>query len=440
MESLKVLRLYIRNYLGIKAVEIRPVGDVIRVEGKNGSGKSSAVGSIWTGIGGKKALPVHALRNGTKDGEISLDLDEIKVEVKFTPKGSYLEVRGKNGAKVSSPQSLLDTFYTETSFDPQAFIDMKSGDRCELLLKLTGKREQITALDKEYKAVYDERTAVNRSIRDVEGKLIGAPADEQIPDITEKEKSVSELTARLKEAEVEDDKFIALGDKLKEVKIYREQILKRQTEIDGEIKALQEEYRITTESLDNSFVVKTNLQEQIENFPESTSETIQAEIDTADGFNAKIRKRKADRENRVRGIQAANALRAEQNKLAGQSESLSNRLKRIEDEKGEILTSAKLGVPGLTIDAGEILINGIPFDDLSTKERIVASMHIGISQNPKLRVLRIENGRELDSESMAEVEKFAAENDCQVWIECVSNDPSGNGIFIEDGSVKDDAK
>jgi hypothetical protein len=79
----------------------------------------------------------------------------------------------------------------------------------------------------------------------------------------------------------------------------------------------------------------------------------------------------------------------------------------------------------------------VPFDDLSTKERIVASMHIGISQNPKLRVLRIENGRELDSESMAEVEKFAAENDCQIWIEQVSDDPSGNGIFIEEGEVKE---
>jgi len=437
MESLKVIKLFVRNYLGIKAVEITPDSDVIRIEGKNGSGKSSAVGSIWTGIGGKKALPVHALRNGTKDGEISLDLDALKVEVKFTPKGSYLEVRGKDGAKVSSPQSLLDTFYTETSFDPQAFIDMKSSDRCELLLKLTGKREQITALDREYKAVYDERTAVNRSIRDVEGKLTGAPADEQIPEIEDKEKSVSELTARLRAAETEDDKCNSLINRLAEIELYQQAQEKRVIEIDDTIRSLQKEREQCVEGIAGAITERAYVQDKIKAFPESTSGAIQAEIDSADEYNADIRKRKAEREKRIMEIQLANRLRNEKAMLTSDSENMTRRLSRITDEKAEILSSAQLGVPGLTIDAGEILINGVPFDDLSTKERIVASMHIGISQNPKLRVLRIENGRELDSDSMAEVEKFAAENDCQIWIEQVADSASGNGIFIEDGEVKE---
>jgi len=436
MESLKVIKLFVRNYLGIKAVEITPEGDVIRIEGKNGSGKSSAVGSIWTGIGGKKALPVHALRNGTKDGEISLDLDDLKVEVKFTPKGSYLEVRGKDGAKVSSPQSLLDTFYTETSFDPQAFIDMKSSDRCELLLKLTGKREQISALEREYKAVYDERTAVNRSIRDVEGKLTGAPADEQIPEIEDKEKSVSELTARLqkeqsivKEREKIDYEISTLLDDCDEMHNERTDILQKIKELQQQDESLQRKIIESTETIEV-------LKKKCSTFPAPKVNEIQAEIDSADEYNADIRKRKAERENRIRAIQAANELRSDQTKLADLSESLSNRLKRITDEKGEILSSAKLGVPGLTIDAGEILIDGVPFDDLSTKERIRASVLIGISQNPKLRVLRIENGKELDLESMAELETLAAKHNFQIWVECVENTPSGQGFFITDGSIE----
>lgn len=437
MESLKVIKLYIRNYLGIKAVEIKPEGDVIRIEGKNGSGKSSAVGSIWTGIGGKKALPVHALRNGTKDGEISLDLDELKVEVKFTPKGSYLEVRGKDGAKVSSPQSLLDTFYTETSFDPQAFIDMKSSDRCELLLKLTGKREQITALDREYKAVYDERTAVNRNIRDVEGKLVDAPHNEILPEIEDKEKSVSELTARLTKAKESDFELSVSKNHLQTLREQFKENTKRILDIEDEITKLSEEKLKCGERIDSCIKEIEKFEKQIESAPPSQIPAIQSEIDSADEYNADIRKRKADRENRIRAIQAANELRGDKLDFEADSETLSNRLKRIIDEKGEILSSAKLGVPGLTIDAGEILINGVPFDDLSTKERIVASMHIGISQNPKLRVLRIENGRELDSESMAEVEKFAAENDCQIWIETVEDYATGKGIFIEEGEVKE---
>lgn len=438
MESLKVVKLMVRNYLGIKAVEIRPVGDVIRVEGKNGSGKSSAVGSIWSLLGGKKAEPENPLRNGTTDGEISAQLghvcDSIQlphgliVTKKFTKKGSYLEVTGGDG---DSPQATLDKLFTATSFDPQAFINMKSAERCELLLKLTGKREQITALDREYKTVYDERTAVNRSARDIEGKLIGAPADEQIPEIEDKEKSVSELTARLQKEQDLDDKADELNNLINDWSESKRGLEKRLQEIEEEKTQIKTLIKDKIDKIDS-------FKKEYDTLPEPKTVEIQTEIDSADEYNADIRRRKAARENLIRGIQAANGLRAEQTKLTSDSEKMSNRLKRITDEKAEILSSAKLGVPGLTIDAGEIFIDGTPFDDLSTKERIVASMHIGISQNPKLRVLRIENGRELDGDSMKEVEKFAAENDCQIWIEQVSDTASGEGIFIEDGEIKNE--
>ena len=418
---MKVLNLYVRNYLGVKAIQITPEKDVVKISGKNGAGKSAAVSSIWSAIGGKKALPVHPLRNGAKDGEISLDLDKLKVQVKFTGKNAYLEVRTKDGEVVKSPQTILDTLYRVTSFDPQSFMDMRSADRADLLLSLTGKKDEINKLDAAYMTFFDERTIVNRKIRETEVKLQSAVGDEDI-----EEKSASELMARLEEERKKDD---ALYDMEKE-----KNILIMDTE-DRRNRIVDINDTITKLNLEKESLVKDIAADEadIQRFtgkiisaPPSQIPAIKEEIATVDTWNAHVRKVKESR-----------ALHLEYCGLIDQTKELSEKLKAINDCKADLLSTANLGIKGLSIDAGEILIDGIPFDDLSTRERIIASMHIGASQNPELRVMRIEKGSEIDREGMAVVEKFAEEHDYQVWIECVSDSPDGESIFIEEGTIKE---
>ena len=77
---------------------------------------------------------------------------------------------------------------------------------------------------------------------------------------------------------------------------------------------------------------------------------------------------------------------------------------------------------------------GVPFAQCSSAERMKVSLSIAAALNPTIRVIRVNDGSLLDSESMAEVERMAAERDMQVWVERV--DESGKvGIVIEDGEV-----
>jgi hypothetical protein len=62
-------------------------------------------------------------------------------------------------------------------------------------------------------------------------------------------------------------------------------------------------------------------------------------------------------------------------------------------------------------------------------------MAVAMAMNPKLRVLRINDGSLLDMENMKLIAQMAAEYDYQVWVERV--EPSSeSAVIIEDGTVK----
>ncbi len=62
------------------------------------------------------------------------------------------------------------------------------------------------------------------------------------------------------------------------------------------------------------------------------------------------------------------------------------------------------------------------------------SAAIAMAGNPKLRVIRIQDGSLLDEDGLKIISDMAAEKDYQVWLEAV--DSTGKvGIYMEDGEV-----
>lgn len=415
---MQVINLKISNYMGIKAIDITPKDKVIRIEGKNEAGKSSIINSIWTTIGGADEMPDKPIRKGEKDASIFVDLGDITVERRFTDKGSYLDVRNKEGFKATSPQAMLDNLFTKVSMDPQAFIDMKPGERKELLLDLTGNRAEIEKFEDSRRDIFEGRALLNRDIKNLEGKLSDAPADEDI-----EEKSISELMGKLKEARKIDDNLNKM-----EAEVIQ---LRKRFEIEREaIKECEEhikEFEGAIESGNTAIKDLLNKAEHIEkviaNAPGSKVDTIENEIADADAFNLIVRAIKAGRE-----------LRTELEKVREQAKQYTVAIKKVDQEKLDLLKKADLPLDNLTVNDSTILIGDIPFDDLSNSEQIKTSMLIGIAFNPKLRVLRISKGREFDSESQAQINDFAEKNDCQIWMECVTDDQE-DGIFIKDGEI-----
>ena len=419
MNNLRVIRLQIENFLGVKAVNITPAGDVIRIEGKNGAGKSSVIDSIWAAIGGSKESPDHPIRNGESNASIIVDLGEILVERKFTEKGSYLHVKNKDGLSFPNPQKTLDELFSRVSMDPQEFIEMKSKERCDFLLELTGQRDKIEKIEAKKKEIYDERTLINRETKTIQGKLAGAPEDEDIA-----EKSVSDLMLELAEAREKDDTIQGFKDEITQINMDAGACETRIASIKEEIRTLVNTMHDLETTIKEEKNKKEHLEKMVSDAPPSQVPALEAEIMSAEEHNS-----------RVRAIQAAREIRKELAASEGVAKTLTRRIDELDKDKLDILKSSSLPIKNISIDDGMLLIGDIPFDDLATSEQLKVSMQIGISINPKLRVIRIHRGSELDSDSMATVKTFAKKNDCQVWLEVVSDIPQ-EGIFVQDGEIK----
>jgi hypothetical protein len=81
-----------------------------------------------------------------------------------------------------------------------------------------------------------------------------------------------------------------------------------------------------------------------------------------------------------------------------------------------------------------VTLNGIPFSQASTAEQIRVSTALAMAGTPEIRVMRIDGGESLDSESLAIIEALAAEHQYQVWISRV-DESRAVGFTIEDGTV-----
>ncbi|KKK49922.1 hypothetical protein LCGC14_3130170, partial [marine sediment metagenome] len=117
---MKIIKLQAENFKRLSVVEITPQGNLVQITGKNMSGKSSVLDSIWAALGGKEAVPGKAIRKGQKKAHVKLDLGEVIVTRSFTQKDSYLTVEGAEGSRHKEPQQVLDDLLG-FSFDPLRF-------------------------------------------------------------------------------------------------------------------------------------------------------------------------------------------------------------------------------------------------------------------------------------------------------------------------------
>ena len=118
------------------------------------------------------------------------------------------------------------------------------------------------------------------------------------------------------------------------------------------------------------------------------------------------------------------------------SESLTESLGQIKEEKEARIKNAKMPVDGLSFSKGDIAFNGVEFSEISSAQKIKVSMAMAMAMNPKLKVIRILNGSLLDDGAMKAIEEIAVENDFQIFVERVSNQKNPNTIYIEDGQIK----
>jgi hypothetical protein len=430
MSGYKVTLLEIENYMGVKAARIEP-GDlpVIRIEGINGAGKSTVIDSIWADIAAQ--VGEDPINHDASSSTIFVALnngqgDKLEVTRRITGKTQRLEVK-LNGAAKTSPQALLNELFSRVTMDPEEFSRMRDRERIETLLALTGKAEEIAALDQQAKDAYDERTIVNRRVTEGKVKLAGYPADIEQP---VEPVSSGQILERLR---AEQSRMADIAGQRQQVVNLKADITEKQRDIENNTRRIKEYEQaiedLNAKNLDSmEMICKRNdqvaaIETEIAAAPPDKTTEIEAELSTIEATNERARKHSEYAEHKE------NLRAAEQ-----ESTALTNKLHQIEKQKTGILCD-NLPFDRLKIEGETIYIKDTPYASLSGSEKIMVGLEIAAKLNPGLRVIKIANGAELDSARWEKVEAFARQHDLQIWTAVVS-DVHQNGFYIEEGVVR----
>lgn len=424
---MNIIELKAENFKRLEAVNITPDGNVNIISGKNAQGKSSVLDAIEYCLSGpSKSIP-RPIKDGESKAKIEIDLGSIKVSRTVTPSGARLVVTAKDGTPYKSPQAVLDELFDIVSFDPVRFINMSEKDQVNTLLVATQLQDSINELESKKKIAYDDRTIVNRRIKDLIAQLktfqeIDYPEGEElsatdllqkIKEVNEHNKALNDLKINLQEIGIEGQQIAGL------IKANKTKI----EEMRAEIERLETNNVEMTEKLEALRVNYTTIAQEIEQTPEKDTREFEEGFLNIETHNKNVRKR-LEKE----------AIEIELASKEKESADLTDVIDSCEASKATILNSNSIGIP-LTISEEGILFNGVPLKQCSSAEQLKISMAVAMALQPNLRVILIRDGSLLDNSNLESIKQFAIKHDYQLWIEKV-DDTGTAGIIIEEGRVK----
>lgn len=431
---MKIFRLTAENIKRLRAVEITPDGAIVTIAGKNGQGKSSILDSILWALGGAGVIQGEPIRKGENKARVKLELGdghevELIAERTFEEGKSKLTFKNANGSKTKlPPQEMADSLIGALSFDPMAFSRLKAREQFDALRKIANLDVDLDALDAANAEDYERRREINREadrnrkaaelipIAVAAAVVDVAGIQQQLRDAGKRNETLSERREKRRAFEKSIEECDTLAASARE----RAAEMRQKAEfLENQAMDLEASSREKRETLAASDPIPD---------PVDVADLLQ-QLEAAQQANREAEAAKAD-ENRRK------ALNATAKELEDQSEALTAAMAARTEEKAAAIARAALPVPGLGFGDGIVTYNGIPFDQAGTAERWRVCIAVAMANNPKLRVIRVDEGSLLDSDSMDVLREMAEEHDFQVWCEVVDDNPE-SGFVIEDGMVKE---
>lgn len=446
---MQVLKYEAHNVLGVKDIKFDLAGrHLFLVGGANGVGKTSALTCLIMALAGKSGMndyPEIALRQGQKKGKVTIELtgdadlmesDHITVELSLRqkPSGAIVEefrVLDSTGEEAPEPRKLLQRLFTLRAFDPLAFERMKPKEKATLVSQMLGL--DLSKFDKEYKQVFEDRTVLGR-----DGKKLAAQfeAAAKHADAPTEEVKVVDLMAELEKLQGESKTQDGIRKLAEDLRVKKSDLVE-----DGEI--ILKEISILEDLLKKNREKLEKVKEQA-----AAAEKAEKEVDARvakmpdlapDIAAVKDKIAKADETNRkVRENAACETLEKELKKSRGDYQKLTDRLTEIQEERAEAVSQAKWPMPGMELTEDGLLMNGLPFEQASTSQRIMASVKVGMALNPKLRLLVCQHGSDLDNETLDALDEVVRTSDFQCLVEIVTRskeDEERCAVIIADGEV-----
>jgi recombinational DNA repair ATPase RecF len=425
--QLKIVEFRAENFKALKAIEIKTHGNSVIISGPNAAGKSSVLDAIWFALAGKDALKMNPdpVRHGERVAKVTLDLGYVgdnnfvknayTVTRTWSNGDSKLKITNNMGMTHGRPAGVLSSIVGDLSFDPLAFAGQSNKDQVKTLLELVNLPIDIYALDDDRKGLYESRTLVNRAVKHLDGKVAGFPA----VDAPDTEINTSDIMSAMELATTE------ISDNIEIRNSYVHKVDQKR-DLTIAVSALETELLKQQDRLVTLECEIDQLEPQVDSLIDPDLTVFKDQLQNAEQINAN-----------VRSMQQRNLIIAELDAEKKNSENLTAKINEIDDLKERTIREAEMPVEGLGFNDIGVTFNNTLIKGCSTAEQHRISIAIGMAMNPKLRVILIDDGSALDSNTMKDIEALAANKGYQLWVGVV--DETGKiGICIEDGMILHD--
>ena len=288
---MKVTRIEIKNYRGIRdmSFDVPPAG--VMIAGDNALGKSSVLRAITAALAAQDVGP-DAIHHGADKAEILVELDELGcVRRRISAKTTSLEVSTADGLAYKAPQTKLNEKLGTSAVDPMAmFMAKKADERRKIILEATpvkvtaddlkrwtGDKFQLPAMDlgrhglevvaELAQAFYDRRRDVNKDAKAANAKADAAKVEAarlapalndalepnlESAKVREAEDALAELYALQSRAQDQEEKSIGTRERIAKLRADAEaqDVASRGSPSESDLAAAEDAFQKACEKVD----------------------------------------------------------------------------------------------------------------------------------------------------------------------------------------------
>lgn len=417
-DSVKITALEAENVKRVKAVAVRPAPEGLTViGGRNGQGKTTVLDSIAWALGGNRHKPSDPHREGSvQDPRLRVELSNGLV-VERRGKGSALHVTDPEGRR--GGQQLLDSFVEQLAIDLPRFMEAPAREKAKTLLEVIGVGDKLDLIEAREQEAYDKRTQVGRMEQQKRAMAEEMPFD---PDAPSEPVSASELVQRQtdilgRNAENQRKRMEAaeLARRAKALAADLERVDAQLEELKSRRSALVIEL---SQASDDALAAERTAEE----LRDEATDEIEASIAEIDAVNARVR----DNERRSAALAEADGLKEEYDALTAEVEAA-------RAEKMALLEGARLPLPGLSVERGELTYGGRRWDGMSGSDQLKVATAIVRALKPSCGFVLVDKLEQFDPATLAEFGEWAEAEGLQIIGTRVAVDDTCQ-IIIEDGT------
>lgn len=411
--SVKITQFEAENVKRIKALTLTPAENGLTViGGRNNQGKTSSLDAIVWALGGERYRPSQAAREGSViPPKLRVELSN-GIVVERSGKNSDLKVTDTRGRRAG--QTLLNSFVEELALNMPKFMQSTSREKADTLLRIIGLEDQVRALEQEEKELYARRRTAGQ-LYDQKSKY--AEELRSWPEAPSEPVSALELIHRQQDILARNGENQRKRDRVKKLDeqcaIAREQL----ESLENRLQEAREKYTALRADCE------TARRDALDLLDESTEE-LERSLRDIESVNAKVRAN----QDKARAV-------AEAKDFGDQYAALTEELAEVRKRRLDLLSSADLPLPGLSVEDGELTYQGRPWDCMSGSDQLKVSTAIVRALNPDCGFVLLDKLEQMDLESLREFSAWMESEGLQGIATRVSTGEECS-IIIEDGCCR----